>query len=218
MKIKKYLFIFLLFSTCFSAIAQYEYPGDTETKEDGKKQKKGWYKESKLYFGGNLGLSFGTYTYVEIAPLVGYRITPRLSAGLGPKYMYIKESNYYETNIYGAKTFALFSIFKNINETINIGIGDIFVYGESEFFNVEPGHYVTVYYPPAYFPDLDYLVPKYIKYQKDSRRWLNVTLIGGGLRFPLGGRAGFSIMALWDVTQNPYYSYSNPELRISVDF
>ena len=213
MKFKKYLFIFLLLSTCISAIAQYEYPDENEESDNGKKkQKTGWYRDSKLFFGGNLGLSFGTYTYVEVAPIVGYRITPRLSAGLGPKYMYIKESSYYETSIYGVKTFALFSIFKNLNETINIGIGDIFVYAESEFLNVEPGRLVDYY---SSVPPYQYL---YSVYEKDPRRWLNVTLIGGGLRFPLGARAGFSILVLWDVTQSPYYSYSNPELRISVDF
>lgn len=212
MKIKKFLYIFLLLSTCISALAQYEYPGDTEESEEGKQKRKGRYKESNFFFGGYLGLSFGSYTYIEVAPIAGYRITPRLSAGLGPKYMYIKESDYYETNIYGVKTFALFSIFKNINESFNIGIGDIFVYAETEFLNIEPGRVVDVWTttnPPQYL---------YSYYEKDPRRWVNVTLVGGGLRFPLGQRAGFSIMVLWDVTQSPYYSYSNPEIRLSVDF
>jgi hypothetical protein len=202
MKIKKYIFIFLLLSTWISAIAQYEYPGDTEESEDGKKQKKGWYKESKLFFGGNLGLSFGTYTYIELSPIAGYRITPRLSAGLGPKYMYIKERGYYETSIYGAKVFALFSIFKNINEKINIGIGDIFVYAENESLNIEP-----MYWDPSTN-----------SYFAGKRGWVNITLLGGGLRFPLGQRSGFSIIVLWDISQNPYYSYPNPEIRLSVDF
>lgn len=202
MKIKKFIFIFLLLITWISAIAQYEYPGDTKESEDGKKQKKGWYKESKLFFGGNLGLSFGTYTYIELSPIAGYRITPRLSAGLGPKYMYIKERGYYETSIYGAKVFALFSIFKNINEKINIGIGDIFVYAENESLNIEP-----MYWDPSTN-----------SYFAGKRGWVNITLLGGGLRFPLGQRSGFSIIILWDISQNPYYSYPNPEIRLSVDF
>jgi len=201
MKMKKYLFLLLILSSCLSAIAQYDYPGENEESVEGKEKKKGWYRESKLFFGGNLGLSFGSYTYIELAPLVGYRITPRLAAGLGPKYMYVKERDYYETSIYGLKTFAQFAIIKNLNETINIGIGDIFAYVENESLNIEPLFY-----------------DQYGNFYKGNRRWVNITLVGGGLRFPLGERAGFSIMALWDVTQNPYYSYPNPELRISVDF
>ncbi len=202
MKIKKYLFIFLMLSACISAIAQYEYPDKSGESVDGKQKKKGWYKESKFFFGGYLGLSFGTYTYIEIAPIAGYRITPRLSAGLGPKYMYIKESNYYETSIYGIKAFTQFSIFKNINETINIGIGDLFAYVENESLNIKP-----MYYDPYSN-----------SYHGGKRGWVNITLLGGGLRFPLGERAGFSILILWDISQNPYYSYSNPEIRLSVDF
>ncbi|MGD2035520.1 MAG: hypothetical protein PVF73_10720 [Bacteroidales bacterium] len=210
MKIKKYIILMTLAVTCFSAMAQYEYPGETEesNKENGKK--KGWYRDSKLFFGGNLGLSFGSYTYIEVAPIVGYRLTPRLSLGLGPKYMYIKERSYYETSVYGLKTFALFAIFKDINETINIGIGDVFVYLENETLNVEPLYQQLTYYPGYPYP--------YITYYKEPRTWVNVTLVGGGLRFPLGQRAGFSIMILWDVTQNSDYRYSNPEVRISVDF
>ena len=212
MKIKKYLLLTVFFSICISSIAQYEYPGETKDSKDGKEKKKGWYHESKFYFGGNLGLSFGTYTYIELAPIAGYKITPRFWTGLGPKYMYIKESSYYETSVYGLKTFALFSIFKNINEKINIGIGDIFVYAEDEVLNVEPITFHNVYSPVYPYQYL------YSYYQKEPRKWVNVTLIGGGLRFPLGERAGFSIMVLWDISQNPEYSYRNPEVRISVDF
>lgn len=202
MKIYKYIILFLFFIVSIPVIAQYEYPGEEEESEKGKKKKQGWYQETKFFFGGNLGLSFGTYTYIEIAPFVGYKITPRLWAGLGPKYMYMKYSNYYETSIYGLKTFALFSVIKNLNETVNIGIGDIFAYVENETLNVEPTIGIDI--------NGNYIM--------GERQWLNITLIGGGLRFPLGARAGFSIIVLWDVSQNPYYSYSNPELRITVDF
>jgi len=212
MKFKKYLLLAVFFSLCISSIAQYEYPGETEDSKDKKEKKKGWYRESKLYFGGNLGLSFGTYTYIELAPIAGYKITPRLWAGLGPKYMYVKERSYYETSVYGIKTFALFSIFKNINEKINIGIGDIFVYAEDEVLNVEPVTVIPFY---STIPPYQLL---YLYYQKEPRTWINIVLIGGGFRFPLGERAGFAIMILWDISHNPEYPYQNPEVRFSIDF
>jgi hypothetical protein len=202
MKIKKYLILILFLFASLSVIAQYDYPEDTEESEEVKNKKKGWYRDSKLFFGGYFGLSFGTYTYIELAPIVGYRIVPRLAVGLGPKYMYIKERSYYETSVYGIKTFAQFAIFKNINETINIGIGDIFIYAENESLNIEPM----------------YWDPYTNTYIRGDRGWVNITLIGGGLRFPIGERAGFSIMVLWDVSQNPYYQYTNPEIRLSFEF
>ncbi len=192
--------LFLLLGTTWT-LAQYDYPGQGEEDDaNKKKERKGNYAESRFFFGGNLGLSFGSYTYIELAPIAGYRITPRLAAGIGPKYMYIKSKGLYETNLYGLKGFASFTIFKNISETINIGLGDIFAWAENETINTErfyptPGGYASA-----------------------GRFWYNITLVGGGLRFPIGARGGFSLMALWDVTQNPEYSYQNPEIRMIFDF
>jgi hypothetical protein len=204
MKNFRYLMLLAFVSLSFiHGMGQYENPDDTgESEKNDGKGGKSRYSESRFFFGGNLGLSFGTYTYIEIAPLAGYKITPRLWAGLGPKYMYIRQRDYYENSIYGLKTFASFTILKDISETININLGDIFVYGENETLNLAPLYYSIL--TGQYFTG--------------ERSWYNITLIGGGMRFPIGPRAGFSIMALWDITQNPEYHYSNPEIRISVDF
>jgi hypothetical protein len=193
--------VLLIFLGTRSVFAQYDYPGekDEETK---KEQKHGKYYDSKFFIGGNLGLSFGTYTYIELAPLAGYKITPRLWAGLGPKYMYWKMRNYYETSVYGLKTFASFTILKDISETINIGIGDIFIYLEDETLSLE-----EIYYDPV----------NYV-YFKGNRNWHNILLAGGGMRFPLGTRGGLSIYALWGLTKSAELLYSNPEIRIGFDF
>lgn len=202
MKSFKYLIIIIPLFLLSSIIkAQYENP-DGEGNENQKEQKRSKYQESKFFFGGNLGLSFGTYTYIEIAPLAGYKITPRLWAGLGPKYMYLKQKNYYETSIYGLKTFATFTIFKNISETININIGDIFVHIENEILSLEE----------IYFDPINYA------YFKGNRNWHNIILAGGGMRFPLGMRGGISIYALWGFTKDAELLYSNPEIRIGFDF
>ncbi len=202
MKRLKYLIgILLLVLTNSYLVAQYENPGESE-EETKKEQKRSRYHDSKFFFGGNLGLSFGTYTYIEIAPLAGYKITPRLWAGLGPKYMYLKQDNYYETSIYGLKTFASFTIFKNIGETIPINIGDIFIYIEDEILSLE-----EIYYDP-----INYV------YYKGDRNWHNIILLGGGMRFPIGQRSGFSIFVLWGLSEDAELLYSNPEIRIGFDF
>ena len=181
--------------------AQYDYPGESD-EEDQHEQRRSRYQESKFFFGGNLGLSFGSYTYIELAPLAGYKITPRLRAGIGPKYMYVKQRNSYETSIYGAKVFASFTIFKDLSETIHINLGDIFIHVENEVLSLEKIYYDTTNY--VYF--------------KGDRNWYNIPLVGGGMRFPIGERAGFSLYVLWGLSSNAELLYSNPEVRFSFDF
>ena len=38
--------------------------------------------KDRIFVGGNLGLTFGTITNIEIAPLIGYMLTPSWSAGV----------------------------------------------------------------------------------------------------------------------------------------
>ena len=63
----------------------------------------------KVYFGGNMGMQFGTSTFFEISPLIGYRITDKFSAGLGATYQYFHYKDRYfdlETNVYGGRIFS----------------------------------------------------------------------------------------------------------------
>ena len=66
--------------------------------------------KDRLFYGGNVGLNFGTVTYIYLAPTIGYRITEAFGAGIGPSYSYLKDrrySNYvYETDTYGGRIFA----------------------------------------------------------------------------------------------------------------
>ncbi len=65
--------------------------------------------KDKIYFGGNIGLQFGTVTFAEVSPLVGYKITDHLSAGVGVTYQYYRyRDKYYdfETNVYGGRIFS----------------------------------------------------------------------------------------------------------------
>src|SRR5688572_8657909 len=45
----------------------------------------------KRYFtGGGATLSFGDYTFIQVAPIIGYQVTPRFAFGTGLSYIYIK--------------------------------------------------------------------------------------------------------------------------------
>ncbi|MBN2273368.1 MAG: hypothetical protein JXR41_02860 [Bacteroidales bacterium] len=158
----------------------------------------------RLIYGGDFGLSFGTNTYINISPYVGYRITNRLSAGLGPIYIYEKYKYYdLRTSTYGGKALMSFTVIKDIGQYLNIGIGNIIFHTENEVISIE-----KLYYNVA--------TMKY--YNTEERIWIDNWLIGGGLNQPFGMRGGINIFILWDVTQNDYSPHSNPIVRLGFYF
>jgi hypothetical protein len=73
---------------------------------------------NRLIFGGEIGLSFGTITYIKLAPLVGYR------------------DYHLETSTYGAKVVVSFTVLKASDLPKGLSLGDIAVHVENEFLNV----------------------------------------------------------------------------------
>jgi hypothetical protein len=62
----------------------------------------------RVFTGGNLGFQLGTVTFVEVSPLIGYRITDNVSAGIGVTYQYYQyKDQYYDfkTDVYGGRIF-----------------------------------------------------------------------------------------------------------------
>ena len=85
--------------------------------------------KDKIFAGGNLGLQFGTVTFADISPLVGYKFTEKISAGIGATYQYYhyKDKYYdFETNVYGGRVFARY----NFTEYL-------FAHAEYEYLNME---------------------------------------------------------------------------------
>lgn len=143
----------------------------------------------RFFTGGDLGVQFGTQTYILIAPLLGYRITDDFSAGLAGKYIYYntgdRYSNYsYKTNIYGGGFFLRYNIFD-----------DFFLHGEFESLSME--------------------VP-YTPYQT-RRRLVSGLFLGGGYRQWLGNYSSLNLMLLYNVAEEKYSPYQNPIIRIGFD-
>lgn len=185
--------------------AQYDYPDitDPEDKQKPKKEKeeRSLDEESRVFYGGNLGLSFGSYTYIQLAPTIGYKFTPRFWAGIGPEYLYFswRDLNF-KSSMYGFRNFASFAILKDINEVIDLNIGSIFLYAENEVLSIRPLYTDTTG-----------------TYYQGSRSWYDIILGGFGIRMPLGNRSGISLIVLWGLNRNAQMLYSNPEIRFSVD-
>ena len=61
----------------------------------------------RVYFGGNLSLEFGDFTFIDVSPLAGYMITNMFSAGVGATYRYISIRDLdTDLNVYGGRVFA----------------------------------------------------------------------------------------------------------------
>ena len=70
----------------------------------------------RIYGGGNISFNiYGGYIYLDASPFLGYKITPKYSAGIGVKYIYYGNSQIKEEqlNFYGGNVFTRYKFFKN---------------------------------------------------------------------------------------------------------
>jgi hypothetical protein len=156
---KKTLITLLAMSVCTLAMAQW---GEEEMSD------KPTLRE-RLFTGGGFGLSFSNYyDFVSVSPLVGYKITPKLAAGVQVQYRYTKYKQFtpkFSTNDYGISPFVRYSIY-----------APIFLQAEYEYLNYE--------YP--------------ITTSESIRKTYNSFLAGGGFFQPIGRHAGFYAVAMYN--------------------
>lgn len=95
---KKFLFTLLIVALGSVVMAQNQ--NDIDERSD-------W--QERIFFGGNMGLQFGSQTYVNLSPTMGYRLNNMVSVGVGVSYIYQKVFNFSRTH-YGANTFTRVNI------------------------------------------------------------------------------------------------------------
>jgi hypothetical protein len=187
----------LLFTLIFCLLSVSQH---NEAQQDNKKPS----PKERIFFGGNLGLVFGTVTHIEVSPMVGYYLTPRLSAGVGVIYEYFRNRYYLPngTNIYGGNVFASYMIIRNINEFIPIGSNfGIYARVEQEALSLE-----RKYFDP-------------FSLQTGDRYLLHSTLVGGGLRVPAGKRSAMTLSVLYNLNESSGSRYiNNPIIRVGFEF
>ena len=94
---------------------------------DSKEEKPEIPLKDRIFFGGSFGLGFGTYTYINISPLIGYKLSPRFSVAGGIIYQYTNDKYYdYSYNTYGARAMGIAKIY-----------GPIFAQLEYEYLNYQ---------------------------------------------------------------------------------
>lgn len=189
--------ILLVFLSCSKIYGQeskndiYPYPEEKEEKSSAPPI------SQRLFFGGYLGLQFGTVTNIQIAPVIGFWVLPRVALAVGPSYQYYKDSYYdYTSNVYGLKSYAELVVFQNINKN-SPSHTSIFLHLEDDLLNMESAALMNS--------------------NLSGRSTVNTVLGGAGISQQIGGRSSVNFMILWSI-YDEYGIYSNPELRISFNF
>lgn len=184
---KKAALLLLFVALTFSLTAQEEESGG---------------RKGKFFFIPEVWMSFGSRTYIDLAPMVGYHALDRLSFAIGPHYIFQtqKANAYYpvdyQTHAYGLKGFARFALITNAEEFLPINLfSELFVHVEYEGLSLEKTYYV----PP---------------YTEDGRYIYHGFLVGGGFSQRVGIRNSVSFTILWDINELTVSPYSNPIFRI----
>jgi hypothetical protein len=141
-----------------------------------------------LFYGGSLGLQFGSMTLVDISPLIGYKITSRIGVGISPTYKYYAYRNYFgqssdlKTNVFGGSIFGRALI-----------LPSIFAHVEYEYLTYKIKNPTSQATPSA----LDF----------------QSYLIGAGYREPIADNAFLYLLVLWNLNETLDSPYNNPVIR-----
>ncbi len=144
----------------------------------------------KLSFGGSMGLSFGTITFVQLNPRIGYELSKNTLAGIGFTYIYLNDKRFnpaFEQSIFGFSPFVNHRVF----DLITLG-------AEYELLQADVISRI-VNYSPEY-----------------SRDWVHAFYLGAGY---VPENRGPFVFLLWNVLYDPLRSvYPNPVIRIGFMF
>jgi hypothetical protein len=156
--------------------------------------------KERLFYGGSLGLMFGTITDIQVSPVIGFWILPRVAVAAGPTYRYYKDQ-FNRTAVYGGRSYLQFVVVQDINSVIPVGVHTgIFLHVEDELLSLKTSFWKN---PPPY---------------KTDRFYVNTVLAGGGISQEIGRRSSLNLMVLWPLNESVYEIYSKPEIRISFIF
>ena len=145
---------------------------------------------SRIYYGGNIGLSFGSYFRISVAPMIGYILSPKTSVGAKIGYEYIEDKRYDNKRTYNN-------------------------YGGSLFFRyrVIPQAYIHTEF--AYM-SYKYKVQTQLGNIDSDRQWVPFLLLGAGYVQPVSPNTSLFIEVLFDVLNDPNSPYEKGSPWISV--
>jgi hypothetical protein len=153
------------------------------TVPDGKPPASGSRKDNRgtIFYGGYINLSFGSYTVIGIEPMVGVKLTPRLSSGVKVRYDYIKDDRYDKsrtTSTYGGSIFGRYLLTPKF-----------YAHAEAATYNHE----------------------KFYLGGGSDREWVPFLFLGGGFIQPMSERTWLTAEILFDVlhdNNSPYEDWA----------
>jgi hypothetical protein len=193
---------FLVALLAHAATAQEEYfkieepekkTGVRRAASDSKVEEKGLEETKfldKLRLGGSAGLRFGTFTNLNLSPMVGLALSEKFTVGVGPTYIFVKDSYFVPSSsasFYGGRAMARFNFVPMVH-----------LQAEYEMMNVE-------FYNHGY--------GKYQNINKTyARTWLKSPMLGIGYTQPVGGRfvKGIHATLLYNFD---YTNHINPSIN-----
>lgn len=188
---RSFITCFLLFAGCYAGKVQAQYFQDSMATKGFDKQ--------KLFTGGNLGLSLGSITYINVSPLIGYRFSDLFAAG-------VQINSQYESVRY-----------KNPDNSLY----------KKERYTVLGGGIFGRLYPLRQFflqlqPEMNFIFGKVRYYdgtpEQKYRDHVASLLGGGGYSQAIGDNSAFVIMVLYDILQDDRSPYGNkPVFRAGVN-
>lgn len=187
---KHILFTLSLVLTIGNGFAQSTNDGETRAERNQEFRERPF--KDKLAYGGELSMYFGTTSYINVAPLIGYRLNPDLTIGVGPSYQYLAvrwgngPSNVNRTHIFGGRAFARHELGRMF-----------FIHGEYEILNLEG----------------------YNSFNNSLGR-MNVNMAGLGLGYKnsFGDFAYYYVMVLYDFIQEYNTPYPFTPIIIKAGF
>lgn len=180
------LFFFILFS--FAGFAQID---DQETNTNGslinptKKDDVHYDISDKVMLGGNLSLAFGSMSMVEVTPLIGYNLSPRVTIGASLTYMYFSYTSdiySYSAQNFGGGLFGKIRVYK-----------DFYLQVEPQMLNIKYVDYSG----------------------NEKRKWVFNGLAGVTFRSRLGERFAVDYSILWNMNQTQDSPYDNPVIKVA---
>jgi len=178
----------------FILISTFAFSQDQEQPSQG-------FDKSRLFFGGNFGLSFGTYTFINVTPQVGYHLSNYFAVGTGINFIYSSTKYYAGTpgeykSEYGAVGLNIFGRFYPIQYIMLHAQPELnYVWGKQTYSDGDP----STKLPNRFVPSL---------------------LLGGGVIIP-AGRGALVASLLYDVIQDyesPYYGFPVFGLGFNIGF
>jgi hypothetical protein len=143
--------------------------------------------KDRVTFGGNFQAWFGTHTFVNISPTIGFNVVENLNVGVGAIYNYTSldfgPAGKYSQSIFGSHTYARYVI--------------------------RGTYFAQVQYDRLRQPDLFSYVP-------GKKIWVDYFLVGGGIRRELGDHAALILSVMFNLTQHPLSVYPNPLVQVGI--